>query len=200
MALDDDAKDASGHEPDGSDGEIGGEGSSRSKAQRDGDQPLSEPRPWVHPSEFRRFVDLHAPEPPSMLSTADQARRSAIAMAAMGFLLAGLLLLTGGSHPATLQTAQLTFTPHPSLLAHFASTGKDDGYKGARITSFFANEAGDSQFKVGDVIVGCDHTPIANAAALLSCLHHHCIDEQVEFEVVRKAQVHLLKVKLDSGP
>jgi S1-C subfamily serine protease len=121
-------------------------------------------------------------------------------MAAMGFLIAGLLLLTGGSRPATQQTAQLTFTPHPSLLAHFASTGRDDGSRGARITSFFGNEAGDSPFKVGDVIVGCGHAPIGNAAALVTCLHHHCIDEQVEFEVVRKMQIHLLKVKLESGP
>jgi hypothetical protein len=200
MALDDDAREASGHESDGSEGEPGGKEGSRSKAHRDGEQPLSEPRPWVHPSEFRRFVDLHAPELPTQLSTADQARRSAIAMAAMGFLIAGLLLLTGGSRPPTVATAQLTFTPHPSLLAHFASAGRSDGSKGARITSFFANEANDSLFKVGDVIVGCDHAPIANATALTACLHQHCIDERVDFEVVRSTEIRHVKVKLESGP
>ena len=198
--MDDDAGTSSDHESEGSDGETDGAQSSRSGEDSNGLRPESDARSWVHPSEFRRFVDLDAPQPPSMLSTADQARRSAIAMAAMGFLLAGLLLLTGGSTPSKISTVELTFTPHPSLMVHFANSGPSAGGKGATVTGLFSNERDDTAFKVGDVIVGCDHAPIANAKALTTCLHRHCIDEQVEIEIVRDSTIRHLKVKLHSGP
>jgi S1-C subfamily serine protease len=121
-------------------------------------------------------------------------------MAAMGFLLAGLLLLTGGNRPQAVQTAQLNFTPHPSLLAHFATVHERRGSAGARLMSFFANEERDSPFKVGDVIVGCDHAPISSAVALTRCLRRHCIDERIDFEVLRQSEIRHVKVKLDSGP
>jgi hypothetical protein len=121
-------------------------------------------------------------------------------MVAMGFLVAGLLLLTGGSHPSNVQTVQLTFTPHPSLLLHFASSGTAADSKGAQVTSYFANEANDSKFKIGDIIIGCDHAPIENVAALTTCLRRHDIDELVEFELVRQEQIRHVKVQLESDP
>ncbi len=108
--------------------------------------------------------------------------------------------MTGGSHPSNVQTVQLTFTPHPSLLLHFASSRAAAGGRGAQVTSYFANEANGSMFKIGDVIVGCDHARVVNAAALTKCLHRHGIDEQVEFELVRKEQIRHVKVQLESGP
>jgi len=198
--LDDDATNVPDHESDDSDGETDGARNSRSQEHRASEQPLGEPRPWVHPSEFRRFVDLHAPSSPSLLTISEQARRSAIAMAAMGFLLAGLLLLTGGSHAPSINTVELTFTPHPSLLVHFASERSLTGSVGARVTSYFANEAKDSTWKIGDVIVGCDHTRIADATELTECLDRHCVDQRVDFEIVRGAELRHVKVKLESGP
>ncbi len=190
-----------GEEPD--DGESNESNWTGPTERRDHDShawPSDLTQEWVHPSAFRRFADLDAPEGPPPLSFADQTRRSAITVAAMGFLVAGLLLLTIPTPVSPKPTTELGFRPKPSLFVTYANAPHSTAPHGAMVNKVLLQGSIRIPFRHGDVIVGCDHRAIATAAQLTSCLDAHRIGETVQIDYVHNEAERHADIQLTAGP
>jgi PDZ domain len=166
---------------------MGLEGERTDDQDRGGPGPMHE-RTWVHPSEFRRFVELRAPKRAPQLTAADQTRRAAITAAAMAFLITGLMLLNLRPIPATSTTtsttapvvAQLdvavvsvdvptgtsttTTVSRPMLLQASAADNE-----GAMVTTVLPHSPATAVLHEGDVITTCNTVPVHTASDLSSC-------------------------------
>lgn len=163
--------------------ELGGEHAD--EQHRGGPGPNHE-RTWVHPSEFRRFVDLRAPNRAPQLTAADQTRRAAITAAAMAFLITGLMLLN--LHPIA-ATSTTTSTTAPvvaqldvtvvSVEVPAGTTTTTQGqavlqtiahdHQGAMVIGVLPHSPATAVLHQGDVITMCNTVPVHNASDLNSC-------------------------------
>ncbi len=192
---------SNGEEPDdGESNEPNGTGSSERREHDGAVWPSDSAREWVHPSEFRRFADLDAPERPPPLSFADQTRRSAITVAAMGFLVAGLLLLTIPTPVTPKPSTQLGFRPKPSLFVTYSTAPRSAAPHGALVGKVLLQGSVRIPFHHGDVIIGCDHQPIATAPQLTRCLTAHRIGQVINIDYVHDRAERHADVQLTAGP
>ena len=196
--MDDDASLDADHGSDGDDDETFGN-DPRASSGTEGQYPPGPSRPWVHPSEFRRFVHLDAPDPPSMLSSAEQTQRGAIAVAAMGCLLAGILLLTGGNHSYPQKTVPSAFAAPTTVLAHVIANERTTGDDGARVNANFAKRFTGNVLNIGDVILSCNHTRVHNATVLTRCLNRSA-SKRVGIDFIRGGSVYSVQVHLNDAP
>ena len=200
-SLQDNELPSNGEEPDdGESNEANGTGPNERRDDGGAVWPSDSAREWVHPSAFRRFANLDAPEGLPPLSLADQTRRSAITVAAMGFLVAGLLLLTVPTPPAPQPTARLGFHPQPSLFVTYASSPRTAVPRGAMVSKVLLQGSLLIPFHHGDIIIGCDHEPIVSASELTDCLSTHRIGEVIQIDYVRNQVEQHADVQLTAGP
>jgi len=164
--------------------ELGGE---RTDDQHRGGPGPTHERTWVHPSEFRRFVDLRAPNRAPQLTAGDQTRRAAITAAAMAFLITGLMLLNLHPVPATTTTsttapvvAQLDVTVVSVDVPTASTTTTTSGQpmllqeasvdnEGAMVTAVLPHSPATAVLHRGDVITTCNTMPVHTASDLNSC-------------------------------
>ena len=163
--------------------ELGGEHAD--EQHRGGPGPNHE-RTWVHPSEFRRFVDLRAPNRAPQLTAADQTRRAAITAAAMAFLITGLILLNLHPIAATTTTTSTTAPVVAQLDVTVVSVEVPAGatttaqgqavlqrtahdHQGAMVIGVLPHSPATAVLHQGDVITTCNTVPVHNASDLNSC-------------------------------
>lgn len=163
--------------------ELGGEHAD--EQHRGGPGPNHE-RTWVHPSEFRRFVDLRAPNRAPQLTAADQTRRAAITAAAMAFLITGLMLLNLHPIAATSTTTSTTSPVVAQLDVTVVSVDVPAGtttttqgqtvlqttahdQQGAMVIGVLPHSPATAVLHQGDVITTCNAVPVHTASDLNSC-------------------------------
>ena len=153
-------------------------------------------------AQFGRLIPpaSDAPERPPPLSFADQTRRSAITVAAMGFLVAGLLLLTIPTPVTPKPSTQLGFRPKPSLFVTYSTAPRSAAPHGALVGKVLLQGSVRIPFHHGDVIIGCDHQPIATAPQLTRCLTAHRIGQVINIDYVHDRAERHADVQLTAGP
>ena len=197
--------------------ELGGEHAD--EQHRGGPGPNHE-RTWVHPSEFRRFVDLRAPNRAPQLTAADQTRRAAITAAAIAFLITGLMLLNLHPIAATSSTtsttapvvAQLdvtvvsvdvpagttTTTTVPGQAVLLQAAGQDN--EGAMVTAVLPHSPATAVLHRGDVITTCNTVPVHSASDLDSCANAAGIARTLCLTLARDGAVLTTNVVLTKKP
>jgi hypothetical protein len=184
--------------------------------KRVGPGPAAE-RAWVHPSEFRRFVDLNAPARAPQLTAADQTRRAAITAAAMAFFITGLLLLnlkpieasttTSTTSPVAIQldvavvsVEMGSTTTIPSLLGAGPTVDATPTNDGAMVTAVLPHSPAGSILRRGDIITRCDSLAVHSVADLNQCTTTAGSDQVVCLHLARHGAAVVANVRLGREP